>query len=112
MFDAEMFLDEGFRLAVQFKCQVFLVDFWKERVKAPIGAKDFAEAVEYINNNSGKFGIQKDCICVAGSGAGAWSVLGAMNLLIKRKNIGIIQSAFYICPIVDDALGKADSRDV
>jgi len=34
-----------------------------------------------------------------------------MNLLIARKNIGIIKSAFYICPIVDDALGKAATKD-
>jgi hypothetical protein len=57
MFDAEMFLEEGFRYAVELKSPVFFVDFWKERVKAPVGAKDFAEAVEYINNNSAKFRI-------------------------------------------------------
>lgn len=108
MFDAEMFLEEGFRYAVELKSPVFFVDFWKERIKAPMGAKDFAEAIEYINNNSAKFGIQKDCICVAGSGAGAWAVLGAMNLLIARKNISIIKAAFYISPIVDDVLGKVE----
>ena len=111
MLDAEMLLEEGYRLAVTLKTQVFMVDFWKERVRAPVGAKDFAEAVEYINNNSAKFCIQKDCICVGGAGAGAWVVLGAMNLLIARKNIGIIKSAFYISPIVDDALGKDAEKD-
>jgi len=49
---------------------------------------------------------------VCGAGAGAWAVLGAMNLLIARKNIGIIKAAFYISPIVDDALAKVDKSKV
>jgi acetyl esterase/lipase len=80
MFDGELFIDMAFRTAVMFKTHVFLVDYWKERdTRAPRGAKDFAEAVEYINNNSTKFGIHKDHICVGGAGPGAWVVLGAMQ---------------------------------
>ena len=86
MMTAEDFLLEGLRTACLFKTHVFLVDFWKAGVKAPMGAKDFAEAVEYINNNSNKFGIHKDHIAVGGTGAGAWVVLGAMKQLIARKN--------------------------
>lgn len=109
MLNAEMFLLEACRTAVLFKTHVFLVDYWKGHdTKAPLGASDFAESIEYINNNSSKFGIHKDHIGVGGSGFGAWVVLGAMIELIKRDNIDIIESAFYVCPIVDDALAKTE----
>ena len=49
MFDMEMFLLEGFRTAILFKTKVFFVDYWKENAKAPQGAKDFAEVIQFIN---------------------------------------------------------------
>ena len=80
MFDGGMFIAEAYRTACLFKAPVFIVDYWKgPEAKAPTGACDFAEAVEYINNNSGKFGIHKDHVCVGGAGAGAWVVLGALH---------------------------------
>ena len=113
MFDAEMFITEGFRTAIRFKTPVFLVDYWKGReTKAPLGAKDFAEAIEYINNNSSKFGIHKNHIAVGGAGAGGWVVLGAMLQLIKRNNIDIVDTAFYISPIVDDVLGRTEDKSL
>ena len=112
MFDIEQFVLEGFRTAVLFKSQVFLVDFWKDNNKAPTGAKDFAESIEYINNNSTKFGIHKDHLCVGGAGAGGWVLLGALFELIKRNNIDIIDAAFFISPIVDDAMGKVGEHDL
>ena len=94
------------------KSQVFLIDFWKEGNKAPTGARDFAESIEYINNNSTKFGIHKDHLCVGGAGAGGWVLLGALFELIKRRNIHIIEAAFFISPIVDDAMSKVNSKDL
>ena len=107
MFDMEMFLLEGFRTAVLFKTKVFFVDYWKENIKAPRGSKDFAEIVEFINNNSSKFGIHKDHIAVGGASAGAWIVLGALHEMVARKTINIIEAAFFISPITDDILGNS-----
>lgn len=112
MFDMEMFLLEGFRTAVLFKTKVIFVDYWKDNIKAPRGSKDFAEVIEYINNNSLKFGIHRDHITVGGAAAGAWIVLGALHELVTRKNIKIIEAAFLISPIVDDVLSKKDSKQV
>lgn len=112
MYEFETFVLEGCRTAVLFRSQVFLVDFWKEGNKAPTGAKDFAESIEYINNNSTKFGIHKDHLCVGGAGAGGWVLLGALMELIKRNNVDIIEAAFFISPIVDDVIGKTNQRDL
>ena len=112
MFDMEMFLLEGFRIAVLFKTTVFFVDYWKENNKAPQGSKDFAEIIQFINNNSKKFGILKDNIAVGGAGAGAWIVLGALHEMVARKTINIVQAAFLISPIVDDILSKTQQKDL
>jgi len=112
MFDFETFVLEGCRTAVLFRSQVFLVDFWKGGCKAPMGAKDFADTIEYINNYSTKFGIHKDHLCVGGAGAGAWVLLGALNELIKRNTVDIIEAAFFISPVVDDAIGKVQMKDL
>ena len=113
MFDAELFMLEAFRTAVLFQTHVFIIDYWKgpER-KNGCGAKDFAEACEYINSNSTKFGIHKDHISVGGVGPGAWVVLGAMKQLIKRKNIDIVEAAFYVCPVVDDTLSQTKENEL
>lgn len=111
MCDGEVFIEMAFRTAIMFKTHVFLVDYWKAKnTKAPRGASDFAEAIEYINNNSTKFGIHKDHLCVGGAGFGAWIVLGAMQQLILRKNIDIIDTVFYICPLVNNELSKVDEN--
>jgi acetyl esterase/lipase len=110
MFDMEMFLLEGFRTAVLFKTPVFFVDYWKDNIKAPMGSKDFADVIEFINNNSIKYGIQKDHITVGGAGAGGWIVLGALHELIARKNEKIVETAFLISPIVDEKLSKLEPQ--
>lgn len=112
MFENELFVFEGFRTAVLFRSTIFLVDFWKEGCKAPTGAKDFAETIEYINNNSTKLGIHKDHLCVGGAGAGGWVLLGALFELIKRNNVDIIEAAFFISPIVDDVIGRTRQSDL
>ena len=112
MFDMEMFLLEGFRTAVLFKTTVFFVDYWKENIKAPRGGKDFSEIVEFINNNSSKFGIHKDHIAIGGAGAGAWIVLGALHEMVTRKTIKMVEAAFFISPIADDVLSKIEPQQV
>ena len=110
MFDMEMFLLEGFRTAVLFKTTVFFVDYWKENIKAPSGSKDFAQVIEFINDNSNKFGIRKDHINVGGAGAGAWIILGALHDLVARKRINIVENAFFISPIVDETLSNLEPQ--
>ena len=77
-----------------------------------MGSHDFAEVIEFINNNSLKFGIMKDHITVGGAGAGAWIVLGALHELVARKTIKCVHAAFFISPIVDDVLSKTDPQHI
>ena len=88
------------------------LNYWKENIKAPRGGKDFSEIVEFINNNSSKFGIHKDHIAIGGAGAGAWIVLGALHEMVTRKTIKMVEAAFFISPIADDVLSKIEPQQV
>lgn len=106
-YDAQHFEFLMCRMAVEANCIVFSVDFRNgPEYKSPTGMMDFYHCVKFVSENAAFLGVNKKTICVGGQSGGAWICLGAVHLMIKSGEVGMIKSQILTCPMISNQSGS------
>jgi len=67
---SEFPIDEYHRYAMEFDCVCFTIDYGMDPKITPDFESDFIQAVDYIHEHAEKYGINKNQICIGGTGGG------------------------------------------